>query len=63
MSTQTSTPRPAVAAEPPAAPPPRGLTREPSASAEPGTRYAGSISLAAALAGILLGARSAGIHR
>ncbi len=63
MSTQSPAPRPAVIAHPSAAPAQRGLTRQPSVSAEPGTRYAGSISLAAALAGILLGARSAGIHR
>ncbi|MCR2784170.1 MULTISPECIES: hypothetical protein [unclassified Microbacterium] len=63
MTTQLSAPRTAATAAPPVAPP-RGLTRQPAVSDQPDTRYAGAVSLAAALAGILLGAsgaRGAGI--
>lgn len=63
MTTQLSAQRTAATAGPSAAPRPRGLTRHSAASDQPGTRYAGAVSLAAALAGILLGARGAGIQR
>lgn len=59
MSTQSPAPR--TGADPaPATAPAHGVTRAPAGALEPGTRYAGSISLAAALAGILLGASSPG---
>ncbi|MCR2816616.1 hypothetical protein [Microbacterium jiangjiandongii] len=55
MSTQSPTSIPGATARKRLAPPVGPVTRAPAAQPDPDTRYAGAISLAAALGGILLG--------
>ena len=62
MSTQSTTSIPGATAGERLASPVGPVTREPAAQPDPDTRYAGAISLAAALGGILLGMSASGAH-